>query len=124
MSQEREWMTFTDKWGRRSGLEPGVRLDRNNIYIDKSLYDALGTPRQVYYSYCRSPLAIAIHPILKPADMPGERAKVYSCSHGGVSVGLLLSFLDLKIKGPIRLPARVEDGVLIVDLENVRAEAE
>lgn len=115
-----EWIEFTNKGGRRNGLEPGVRLSRDRLYIDKSLYHDLGTPRQVYYSYSCSPLAIAIHPILKPADMPGERARVFSCSHIGVSVGLLLRHLGVKIKKPIRLPARIEDGMLIVDLETVK----
>lgn len=121
MTQDDGWMDFTDKYGHQpDGGGPCVRVDRYRISLPKGLYEELGKPKQVYFRYCRAPLALAIVPITRPGDIPGEGVKVYKVWQQGTSAVALWRYLGLAIKQPHRLPARVENRKLIIELESLR----
>ena len=115
------WVDFMNRFGRK-GNEGGlyVRIDAKHINLPKALYEDLGKPKQIYYRYSRTPLAIAIVPINKPVDIPTDSIKVYKVWQQGISAVALWRYLGITIKQPQRLPVRLENGQLVIEIEGIQ----
>jgi len=100
--------------------EPLITIQRKGIFsLNRAAYDALGTPDAVELLYDRESRLIGIRKVAKSV---GHAYTVRAFGKSGMSwlvTGTaFLNYYDIPVLEPVRRHARVEDEMLVIDLND------
>jgi hypothetical protein len=110
--------TFTRQ--RRAGRQPFVTLQKKGIIsLNRAAFEALNHPEAVELLYDRDGHLMA----LRHVDSSVEHSYAVRSPAGNrgtwlVAAGAFASYYEIDISASVRRPARIEDDLLIVDLND------